>query len=115
MHGAQRESINRKLDVARAVVLMLQDPLERWFTHGVVLYYRWLMLKYCFFSPVMYAHFCCSLAVHGDTVAVTVLRLLLFVDSMCIVTHHEVALRQGVEIEFLAGINYDTHLFSSLQ
>ena len=72
MHGAQRESINRKLDVARAVVLMLQDPLERWFTHGVVLYYRWLMLKYCFFSPVMYAHFCCFLAVHGDTVTVTV-------------------------------------------
>ena len=72
MHGAQRESINRKLDVARAVVLMLQDPLGRWFTHGVVLYYRWLMLKYCFFSPVMYAHFCCFLAVHGDTVTVTV-------------------------------------------
>ena len=33
-HGAQRESINRKLDDARAVVLMLQDPLEHWFAHG---------------------------------------------------------------------------------
>ena len=27
-HGAQRESINRKLDVARAVVLMMQDLLS---------------------------------------------------------------------------------------